>query len=108
MNITISQAQGRVPVTIMHIHGDLDASSYRDLIAKGYKINFDRGAFINNHCDFVYVPEGLTKENYAKFLDTAYKQFYLRPSYIIYRLLSLRTFSEFIGHLKGFSSILFL
>jgi radical SAM superfamily enzyme YgiQ (UPF0313 family) len=81
---------------------------YRDLIAKGYKINFDRGAFINNHCDFVYVPEGLTKENYAKLLDTAYKQFYLRPSYIIYRLLSLRTFSEFIGHLKGFSSILFL
>ena len=39
MNITISQAQGRVPVTIMHIHGDLDASSYRDLIAKGQEVH---------------------------------------------------------------------
>jgi len=35
MKVTISQAQGRVPVTLLHIHGDLDASSYRDLIAKG-------------------------------------------------------------------------
>jgi anti-anti-sigma regulatory factor len=35
MKITVSQTQGQVPVTLLHVHGDLDASSYRDLIAKG-------------------------------------------------------------------------
>ena len=38
MKITVSQAEGRVPVTLLHIHGDLDASSYRDLIAKGQEV----------------------------------------------------------------------
>lgn len=33
MNVTVSQVQGRVPVTILHVHGELDASNYRDLIA---------------------------------------------------------------------------
>jgi anti-anti-sigma regulatory factor len=33
MDVTISQAQGRVPVTVLCPHGDLDASNYRDLIA---------------------------------------------------------------------------
>jgi anti-anti-sigma regulatory factor len=42
MNVTISQAQGRVPVTVLHIQGDLDASSYRDLIAKGQEV-YDAG-----------------------------------------------------------------
>jgi anti-anti-sigma factor len=43
MNITVSSAQGRVPVTILHVHGDLDASSYTDLIAKGQEV-YDAGA----------------------------------------------------------------
>ena len=33
MEITVSQAQGRVEVTILQPHGDLDAASYTDLIA---------------------------------------------------------------------------
>ena len=32
MEVTISQAQGRVPVTVLCPHGDLDGSSYRALI----------------------------------------------------------------------------
>ncbi len=43
MNITVSSAQGRVPVTILHVHGDLDASSYTDLIAKGQEV-YNAGA----------------------------------------------------------------
>jgi anti-anti-sigma factor len=43
MKITVSQAQGRVPVTILHVQGDLDASSYRALIAKGQEV-YDAGA----------------------------------------------------------------
>jgi anti-anti-sigma factor len=33
MNITVTQAEGRVPVTILHPHGDLDLSSFQNLIA---------------------------------------------------------------------------
>lgn len=33
MNITVSQAQGRVAVAVLQTHGDLDAGSYRELIA---------------------------------------------------------------------------
>jgi anti-anti-sigma regulatory factor len=35
MEITIKQVQGRVSVTVITTHGDLDASSYQQLIAKG-------------------------------------------------------------------------
>ena len=38
MKITVKQAQGRVPITILETHGDLDASSYQDLIAKGQEL----------------------------------------------------------------------
>jgi len=35
MDITTYQVEGHVPVTVLQPHGDLDASSYRDLIARG-------------------------------------------------------------------------
>jgi anti-anti-sigma regulatory factor len=38
MKLTTSLAQGRVPVTILHVQGDLDASSYKELIDKGQEI----------------------------------------------------------------------
>ena len=34
MNITISQAQGRVPVSVIQVDGKLDSQSYQDLIVK--------------------------------------------------------------------------
>lgn len=34
MDITVSTQQGRVPVTIVQPHGDVDASNYRELIRK--------------------------------------------------------------------------
>ena len=43
MNITVDQAQGRVPVTILGIHGDLDGSNYQALIAKAKEM-YDAGA----------------------------------------------------------------
>ena len=43
MEITVNQAQGSVPVTILQPHGDLDASNFRDLIAKA-KEACDAGA----------------------------------------------------------------
>ena len=38
MDITVKQLQGKVPVTVLQTHGDLDASSYEDLLAKGQEI----------------------------------------------------------------------
>lgn len=38
MEITVKQVQGRVPVTILQTHGDLDASSFQSLIAKGREV----------------------------------------------------------------------
>jgi len=43
MNVTVTQADGSVPVTILHTHGDLDASSYKGLIAAAGTA-FDGGA----------------------------------------------------------------
>lgn len=43
MNITVDQVQGRVVVTILSLHGDLDATNYRDVIAKAKEV-YDTGA----------------------------------------------------------------
>jgi anti-anti-sigma factor len=43
MDITSKQVQGRVPITILQTHGDLDASNYQDLIAKGKEV-YEAGA----------------------------------------------------------------
>ena len=34
IQLTVSQLAGRVPVTVLRPHGDLDASNYQDLIAE--------------------------------------------------------------------------
>lgn len=38
MDITVKKVQGRVPVTVLQTHGDLDASSFQSLIAKGREV----------------------------------------------------------------------
>jgi anti-anti-sigma regulatory factor len=42
MHLTIELAQGYVPVTILGIHGALDASNYEDVIAKAQQL-YDTG-----------------------------------------------------------------
>jgi anti-anti-sigma regulatory factor len=38
MDITISQAQGRVPVSVIRLDGKLDSQTYENLIAKGREL----------------------------------------------------------------------
>jgi anti-anti-sigma regulatory factor len=38
MQITVDQVQARVPVTVLAIHGDLDASNYEQVIAKAREL----------------------------------------------------------------------
>ena len=81
---------------------------YKDLISKGHKFVFDRASFINNQTESVYVAAAFSKDEYIRLLNQAYKKFYLRPSYLLRKLLSIRTPAEFTGHLKGLHSILTL
>lgn len=41
MTITIDQAQGKVPVTILGVQGDLDASNYQDVIDNAVQAHED-------------------------------------------------------------------
>ncbi len=43
MPLTVEQAQGRVPVTVLGIHGDLDYSNYLEVIDRVQR-EFDAGA----------------------------------------------------------------
>jgi anti-anti-sigma regulatory factor len=43
MNITVKQAQARMPVTIFTVEGDVDGSNFRDLINKA-QLAIDEGA----------------------------------------------------------------
>jgi anti-anti-sigma factor len=54
MNMSVSQAQGNVPVTIIKLDGQLDGQNYQDLIAKGQEL-YKAGAQ-----DFLLDLSGLT------------------------------------------------
>ena len=78
---------------------------YGFLTSNGYNFNFSQGCSILDHSALLYVPSGVTKNEYRKFLDSAFKKFYLRPNYIIKRLLSIRTKDELLGQLRGLFAI---
>lgn len=78
---------------------------YKTLVAQGYKFDFTKTCSILDHSAIMYVPESMTKDQFKQFLDNANRKFYLRPSYILKRLVSIRTLSELKGQLNGFLAI---
>lgn len=56
MNITVSQAQGKVPVTVIKLDGELDGQNYQDLINKAREV-YEGGArnFLIDLSDLTYV-----------------------------------------------------
>ena len=56
MNISVSQQQGNVPVTVIKVDGQLDGQSYQDLIGKAREL-YDAGArdFILDLSDLTYI-----------------------------------------------------
>ena len=78
---------------------------YRMLKEKGYEFDFSKSSSILDHSALLYIPEGIDKETYKQFLDSAYRSFYLRPSYILKRLLSIRSLDELKGQINGFFAI---
>jgi radical SAM superfamily enzyme YgiQ (UPF0313 family) len=78
---------------------------YSMLIQEGFKFDFSQDCSILDHSALMYVPESMTREDFKSFLDFANKAFYLRPSYILKRLVNIRTFTELMGQIKGFFAI---
>lgn len=56
MDISVSQMQGNVPVTVLKVDGQLDGQNYQDLIAKGQELH-RAGArdFILDLSDLTYI-----------------------------------------------------
>lgn len=56
MNISVSQAQGNVPVTVIKLDGQLDGQNYQELIAKAQEL-YKEGAhdFLLDLSDLTYI-----------------------------------------------------
>jgi anaerobic magnesium-protoporphyrin IX monomethyl ester cyclase len=76
---------------------------YRQLTQQGLRFDFDSTLdFELDHDVLVYVPLGIAPDDYRRFLDRAYREFYLRPRYILRRLFAMRTLTELRGQMQGF------
>ena len=81
---------------------------YRRLVREGNNFDFTKASSITAHRDFLYIPPTLNRQYYARFVNYAHRKFYLRPSYILRRLFSLKTWDELRGQMSGFLSIALL
>jgi anti-anti-sigma regulatory factor len=56
MNISVSQAQGSVPVTVLQLDGQLDGQTYQDLIGKAQDLyNSGSREFLLDISDLTYI-----------------------------------------------------
>lgn len=78
------------------------SKAYKMLINKGYHFDFTRKFNMLDNTDIMYVPESMTKEEFTHFLGRAKKEFYFRFSYILRRLISIRTWFEIKAQILGF------
>ena len=78
---------------------------YRELIEQGYEFDFSGSTSTLDHDALVFVPPAIPENQYRAFLDRAYKEFYLRPSYLMRRLFAMRTLTEFWGNFRGLFAV---
>ena len=79
---------------------------YRQLVGEGHQFDFSTTTdFELDHDVLVFVPPRMTPEEYRGVLDGAYREFYLRPRYVLRRLVAMRTLTELWGQVKGFRVI---
>ena len=82
---------------------------YERLKREGFSFNFGRGSSITDNESFQYIPDTIAdKDIYRNFINLAHKKFYLRLSYILRRIISLKTWEELKGQAAGFFAISFL
>lgn len=78
---------------------------YEKLTEQGYVFDFSKSTILD-HNQVPYINPGMDKSEFSKFLNKANRRFYLRPGYILKRLLSIRTLHQLKGQIKGFFAIL--
>jgi radical SAM superfamily enzyme YgiQ (UPF0313 family) len=78
---------------------------YRQLVRQGYKFDFSKSSTLD-HTEVLYMNPGMDKDKFSEYLDKANKRFYLRPNYILHRLLSIRSLYQLKGQVYGFLAIL--
>jgi len=78
---------------------------YKQLIKQGYKFDFNKSSSQLNHSQGLYSPKGISKEELGKFIDKSYKEFYLRPKFILNRLKEINDLQSLLRDIKGFFSI---
>ena len=119
LNITVSQEQGQVPVTVFHLVGDIDGSSYEELQTQANlayeagthyllldltKVKYMSSAGLRAlHNIFDLLNAGASEETQKKMkrgiLDGSYKSPYLKllnPSRDVKRTLSTSGFDMFL------------
>jgi radical SAM superfamily enzyme YgiQ (UPF0313 family) len=79
---------------------------YERLLGEGYQFDSRNLPPIVDHAAVLYVPDGLTREQVKEFLDRAHREFYLRPSHIIRRLLRTGSWYELVGQARGALAVL--
>jgi radical SAM superfamily enzyme YgiQ (UPF0313 family) len=76
--------------------------------------NIDRyGTISDELTDYTYqgaafIPHSMTREEILKLRQIAFRRFYSRPSFLLKRLLELRSPGEFIAALKGLKSLFWI
>jgi radical SAM superfamily enzyme YgiQ (UPF0313 family) len=78
---------------------------YRMLVRQGYEFDFSKKCSQLDHSLVMYVPDGIKKEEYSKFIDDAHKEFYMRPSYILRSLSRIKSFEDFKRMVRGFWAV---
>lgn len=74
---------------------------YGELVEQGCEFDFADFGNINDFDDICFVPPAMTRQQYADFLVKANRRFYLRPRYVLRRLLAMRTFTEVRAQIQG-------
>lgn len=74
---------------------------YEELTEQGYEFDVSDLPTILDHQATPYVPPSMTADEFHEFLDRANREFYLRPSHIVRRLLRTRTWDELRGQMRG-------
>jgi hypothetical protein len=53
----------------------------------------------------MYTPEGMSEEQLRKFVDNAYKRYYLRPRYILKQMEQIRSLTDIKRLVDGFFAV---
>jgi len=76
---------------------------YQEAKKRGELLNPDYSEYLVNFPEKIfYLPKGLKEETVFEYLNKAYREFYMRPSYLWKQLLSIRSLGDLIAKIRAF------